>query len=179
MQETQQQEIAQQEVQEVQITKYELFIQSCNLFNKLAGKDSKATILDLKQQLALISEELNETIRDLDAKNYVGVLDGYTDIAVTWAGLGMMLDSLGFNTKDALLDTANNNLTKFVSKDDSEEIISTIDKYSDGVTVELNNEYGFYAFKDINNKVKKPFSFVSNDLTKHVPKNLYIPEGGD
>jgi hypothetical protein len=184
MQETTQQ---QDQQQEVQITNYELFIQSCNLFNKLADKDNKATILDLKQQLALISEELNETIRDLDAKNYVGVLDGYTDIAVTWAGLGMMLDSQGFNTKDALLDTANNNLTKFVAKDDSEEIISTIGKYSqEGITAELNAEYGFYAFKDINNKVKKPFSFVSNDLTKHVPTNLYIvptnlyiPEGGD
>jgi hypothetical protein len=176
----QQQKQPQLPQEEVQITKYESFIQSCNLFNKLAGKDNKATLLDLKQQLALISEELNETIRDLNAKNYVGLLDGYTDIAVTWAGLGMMLDSLGFNTKDALLDTANNNLTKFVAKDDSEEIISTIGKYSeDGITTELNAEYGFYAFKDINNKVKKPFSFVSNDLTKHVPAYLYIPEGGD
>lgn len=168
------QQDTQQQPQQPQLDEFML---SCHKFNRLAGKDNKPTILDLKQQLALIKEELEETIRDLDAKDWVGVLDGYTDIAVTWAGFGQMLDNLQFDTKSALLATADNNLTKFVSTQDTQEILDTINKYKDQViTVELHDDRKFYAFKDINNKVKKPFSFVSNNLEFFVPTNLNVAD---
>lgn len=172
MQQLQRQQIKQQMQQPQQLDEFML---SCQKFNRLAGKDNKPTVLDLKQQLALIKEELEETIRDLDAKDWVGVLDGYTDIAVTWAGFGQMLDNLQFDTKSALLATADNNLTKFVSTQDDKEIIDTINKYKDQViTIELHDNDEFYVFKDINNKVKKPFSFVSNNLEFFVPTNLNV-----
>lgn len=155
------------------------FLRKCEAFNTIAGKAGKATKVDLKQQLDLIKEELNETIRDLEADDYVGVLDGYTDIAVTWAGLGQMLDSLKFDTKGALLATAANNLTKFVAMRDNDEVINTIDMYNkkgNAIVVETYPPKELYVFKDVNNKVKKPFSFVSNDVSTYVGET---PEKGE
>jgi hypothetical protein len=154
-------------------TKMQEFINKCELFNTIAGKDGVPTKISLYQQLMLIREELNETIHDLEAGDMTGVLDGYTDIAVTWAGFGQMLDSLGMNTEDALIETANNNLTKFVPISSNDEVIDTINMYADkGQTliVETYTPASLYVFKDENNKVKKPKNFVSNDVSKFVGK---------
>jgi hypothetical protein len=153
--------------------KMQEFIIKCKLFNTIAGKDGKPSAVALHQQLMLIKEELNETIHDLETGDMVGVLDGYTDIAVTWAGFGQMLDALGMNIEDALIETADNNLTKFISIENDDEVINTIDLYADKgdiISVETYKPLKLYVFKDINNKVKKPKSFVSNDLSKFINK---------
>lgn len=159
---------------------YELFVGKCLLFNQLAGKNGIPTKQALKEQLELIREELQETIDDLEEGNWTGVLDGYADIAVTWAGFGSQLDNLRFDTKGALLETADNNLTKFISedsKDASECLDATLKMYKDKgetVTYEHNDTFGCFVIKDLNNKVKKPCGFVSNDVSKFVPKGFNL-----
>lgn len=158
---------------------YHNFITDCNLFNTLANKVQIPSKKDLREQLELIREELAETIRDLDAEDYVGVLDGYTDLMVTVAGLGQQLEVAGFATLEALQATAQNNLTKFVEFSDNDTIINTLDMYGDKdmlITAERNLEYNTVVFKDMHNKVRKPYGFVSNDLTEFVPVKLEIKE---
>lgn len=155
------------------------FAGECYLFNTLANKVHYPTKKDLKEQLELIREELAETIRDLDAGDYVGVLDGYTDLMVTVQGLGQQLEVAGFATLEALQATSRNNLTKFVKFSDDDAIINTLEMYGDKnipITAERNLEYGTIVFKDMQNKVRKPYGFVSNDLTEFVPVNLEIKE---
>lgn len=158
---------------------HNVFFSECHLFNTLANKVQVPTKKDLKEQLELIKEELNETIRDLEANDYVGVLDGYTDLMVTVAGLGSQLDAAGFATVEALSATSANNLTKFVEFHDDETILNTLELYADKnipIVAERNLEHETIVFKDMQNKVRKPYGFVSNDLTEFVPVGLEIKE---
>ena len=147
------------------------FVKKCFTFNDVANKlHPDMTRQDIVNQLKLIKEELQETIDDLEAGDYVGVLDGYCDIMVTTVGLGMILDQLGFNTTEALNDTADNNLTKYIQAHDQEAFSSTVIKYKDqNVKYNINPYYDLTYFLNENNKIMKPAGFVSNDLTKHVP----------
>lgn len=158
------------------------FIKDCQLFNTIAGKDGVPTKKALLEQIELIQEELNETKRDLLAGNYTGLLDGYVDVMVTSAGLGQMLDALQMDTLGAMKATAANNLTKFVNTSDVDTCIDTLNMYADkgvGIIYEQNPRYELVVFKDINNKVRKPSNFVSNDVSSFVPLGLIIKEGDD
>lgn len=158
------------------------FIKDCQLFNTIAGKDGVPTKKALLEQIELIQEELNETKRDLLAGNHTGLLDGYVDVMVTSAGLGQMLDALQMDTLGAMKATAANNLTKFLDEADVDTCIDTLSMYADkgvGIIYERNPTYGKVVFKDINNKVRKPSNFVSNDVSSFVPLGLIIKEGDD
>lgn len=148
------------------------FVKKCFTFNDVANKlHPLMTRQDLVNQLNLIKEELQETIDDLEAGDYVGVLDGYCDVMVTTVGLGMILDQLGFNTTEALNDTADNNLTKYLSFSDNITYgWDTLVKYEGkNVTAKFNPKYKLFYFTNDVNKIMKPVNFVSNDLSKHVP----------
>lgn len=158
------------------------FIKDCQLFNIIAGKDGVPTKKSLLEQIELIQEELNETKRDLLAGNHTGLLDGYVDVMVTAAGLGQMLDALQMDTIAAMKATAANNLTKFLDEADVDTCIETLEMYNSkgvGIIYERNPLYNKVVFKDINNKVRKPSNFVSNDVSSFVPISLTIEEGGD
>lgn len=158
------------------------FIKDCNLFNTIAGKDGVPTKKSLLEQIDLIQEELNETKRDLLAGNHTGLLDGYVDVMVTTAGLGQMLDALEMDTLGAMQATAANNLTKFLDEAEVDTCIDTLNMYGVkgvGIIYERNPQYGKVVFKDINNKVRKPSNFVSNDVSSFVPAGLIIKEGDD
>ena len=155
------------------------FMNDCKLFNTIAGKDGKPTKQALYEQLVLINEELQETIRDLSKNDYTGVLDGYTDMMVTVAGFGQMLDALGMKTTEALQATASNNLTKFVPEYQGDVLIDTLALYQEKnipIIYERSPKHNLVVFKDMQNKVRKPSNFVSNDLTEFVPVNLEIKE---
>lgn len=146
----------------------------CFKFNQAAGKLQELSKKNIEEQLALIQEELNETIADLKAGDKVGVLDGYTDLMVTVFGLGEILKSLGFKTEESLVATADNNDTKFIPGNKLSIVDQTLKMYADqGVQckAEYNQQYDVFVIKDMNNKVRKPVGFVSNDLS------IYVPEG--
>lgn len=156
------------------------FINDCKLFNTIAGKDGVPTKKALLEQIQLIQEELDETKRDLLAGNHTGLLDGYVDVMVTAAGLGQMLDALGMNTLAAMQATAANNLTKFVPEHHADVLIDTLSMYQDkkiAIIYERSPKHNLVVFKDMNNKVRKPSNFVSNDVSSFVPTNLNIEEG--
>ena len=156
---------------------YNRFITDCNLFNRIAGKDGIPTKQALIEQLELIREELQETIDDLAEDNWTGVLDGYADIGVTWAGFGNQLENLKFNTLGALEETAANNLTKFIPVTQEGVVQASLEKYQKegvAVTVEYNEDTCFFVIKSLQNKVKKPAGFVSNDVSKFVPKGFKL-----
>jgi len=155
------------------------FISDCKLFNIIAGKDGVPTKKTLLEQIELIQEELNETRHDLLSNNYTGLLDGYVDVMVTAAGLGQMLDALKMNTVGAMQATAANNLTKFVPERETEVLIDTLSLYQEKkvpIIYERSPQHNLIVFKDMNNKVRKPSNFVSNDVSSFVPTNLEIEE---
>lgn len=155
------------------------FIEDCNRFNRIAGKDGVPTVKSLLQQIALIQEELNETREAIFENDHAGLLDGFVDVGVTLAGLGQMLDSLGMNTLAAMKETAVNNLSKFIDSYESETIQNTLDMYKlkhIKITSEYNKEEELVIFKDEDSKVRKPHGFISNNLSKYVPDGLIIKE---
>lgn len=155
------------------------FIRDCQLFNTIAGKAGIPTKKALLEQIELIQEELNETKMAIMTNDNVGLLDGYVDVGVTWSGLGQMLDALKMNTLGAMEATAANNLTKFVSEFDTDILIDTLALYqskSVPIIYERHPDTAMVVFKDMNNKVRKPSNFVSNDVSEFVPVGLTIKE---
>lgn len=146
-------------------------------FNEIAGKDKAATHLDLCKQFSLITEELKETADGLSTNNPVEVLDGVVDVLVTGLGLLQKLEALGFNTQKALYDTAANNLSKYPT-DESVAIESAKNLESQGETVNItyNSAYDLFVIKDLQDKVRKPFNFKSNDLSSCIP--MYVLSNG-
>ncbi len=139
-------------------------------FNEIAGKDKAATHLDLCKQFSLITEELKELADGLSTNNPVEVLDGVVDVPVTGLGLLQKLEALGFNSQKALYDTAANNLSKYPT-DESVAIESakTLEAKGETVNVTYNSAYDMFVIKDLQDKVRKPFNFVSNDLSSCIP----------
>ena len=151
------------------------FAEDCFAFNEIADKDTVRTKQDLRNQLNLIKEELNETIAALEKDDYVDVADGFCDIMVTTLGLGQQLSNLKVDIYGAMQSTAINNHSKFVYYDDDSDftIKKSLEKYrSDGITilVEFNTDYNSFILKDINNKIRKPYGFISNNLDRFVPE---------
>lgn len=152
------------------------FIELCNRFNRAANKDGMPNKQQLLEQLDLIKSELEETYAAVEARDLVGIVDGYADIAVTWAGFGQQLEALGFNTKKALMDTAHNNLTKFIDVSAVDIVYESINMYKNkGVHVksDFNDSYGCYSLKNIKHKVMKPVGFVPNNLSDCLPEDTF------
>lgn len=151
------------------------FAEDCFSFNEIADKDNVRTKQDLRNQLNLIKEELNETIEALENEDYVNVVDGFCDVMVTTLGLGQQLSNLKVDIYGAMQSTAVNNHSKFVYYDDDSDFVikKSVEKYmNEGVIilVEFNTDYNSFILKDTNNKIRKPYGFVSNNLSKFVPK---------
>lgn len=155
----------------------EKFIAECYRFNECANKVGLASKKQLLEQLDLIKSELEETYAAVESRDFVGIIDGYADIGVTWVGFGQQLEMLGFNTRMALRDTAHNNLTKFIDVEDIERVYSSVKMYDEkGIKVkyDFNTDYGCYSLKNSDNKVMKPYGFVPNDLSNCVPKDNFF-----
>lgn len=158
---------------------FQQFIKNCYLFNAVAGKDVPKTRQDLRRQVKLIQEELNETNKAIMERNMEAALDGVVDVLVTALGLAQQLESLGCNLSGAAVATSENNLTKFLptsTKDLSRVIAEEVAKFKEAgieVTHRVDTERGFVVFKDANDKIRKPSFFVSNDLRDFVPSPVF------
>lgn len=144
-------------------------------FNEIAGKLDNVKLQDCYKQLQLVREELEETFHAYQVQDYEGLLDGAADLSVVVQGLVMMLDKLGFETQDALIATAENNLSKFLDGKETTRANASVKALSEqGVTTHLsyNPQYNVFVIKDENNKIRKPVGFVSNNLSKFVPKEV-------
>lgn len=158
----------------------EEFKSDCWRFNSIAGKSTSLSPADIKKQLDLIQEELNETYAALEALDYTKILDGYCDVLVTTFGLGQQLENLGIRTNLACQDTADNNLSKFIWEGDDVEaalilVTQSLDNLkSQGVesSAWFSSIDSCYVIKDTNNKIRKPVNFKSNDLSQYIPITL-------
>lgn len=151
------------------------FQSDCYLFNKLAGKDTLVSHKDLTEQFKLIVEELKETCDGLATNNPEEVLDGTVDVMVTAIGLLQKLENLGMNVNKALYKTAVNNLSKFPTTEAvAIETVEMYERQGIDVVAEFKSKYDVYVIKDVNDKVRKPSDFVSNDLKDCIPENLQI-----
>lgn len=146
----------------------------CYAFNEIANKHNKTTLKDIEFQYKLILEETKE-IKDkgIDQNNVKETLDGVIDVMVTTLGLLQKLEYLGVDTNKAMKDTAENNLTKYPSKELT--AIQTAMMYEEdgiAVNVEYNSDYELFVIKNWNDKVMKPIDFESNDLSNCIPTEL-------
>lgn len=142
-------------------------LEGVRAFNVIAGNLDSVTVDNLKAQLKLCKEELQEAIDDLEAGNMVGTLDGAVDMFVTGAGFMLQLERLGFNVNEALVRVNANNLTKYPTVRSFAD-----DLVPEGATPIFNSKHGRWVLKDANGKVKKPTNFVPVDITDLVP--LYV-----
>jgi hypothetical protein len=151
------------------------FRRDCYAFNSIAGKDKGTEVSDLIKQYDLIHEEVLEICEGIIEDNPKEVLDGAMDVLVTTFGLLQKLERLGMDVQLAMVKTAGNNMSKFVRT--HEEAIDTVNHYAQqGINTfaEFNPTYGMYVIKDLNHKVRKPISFVSNDLSDCIPDELEL-----
>ena len=151
------------------------FYEECHKFNDVAGKLDKVKVRDIHNQLLLIKEELDEAFHAYQTNDTEGVLDASGDVAVTAIGFCLILEKLGFNVDGALLETANNNLTKFIEGSDCDLVDKTIQHYKDqGIETEAvyNSDHDLFVIKDKNNKIRKPLGFVSNSLVQFLPEQV-------
>lgn len=159
-------------------TNYDIsdFQVDCYAFNEIANKHNLVTLKDIERQYELILEETKEIKeKGIDENNAIEVLDGCMDVMVTALGLMQKLEFLGVDVNKAMRDTAINNLAKFPF--DKQEVIDTSTHYmSQGVavTAEYNTEYEVFVIKNKQDKVMKPISFESNDLSNCIPIDLLM-----
>lgn len=145
------------------------------VFNDLAGNTQKVSFADMKNQHKLILEEIGEITEAFDENDPVELLDGVVDSFVVLSGLASKLESLGFDVSKALAQTAENNLSKFPQ---SEKVaMDTVDMYdAKGIKTmaTFNQLYNAWVITDENGKVRKPTTFVDNDLSNCVPAGFEL-----
>lgn len=149
------------------------FAESCYAFNEIAGKDNDVSLNDLKKQLVLIYEEVDEISEGLVDNNPAEVLDGVIDTLVVTIGLLQKLENLGINVEEAMERTAANNLSKFTpSIEVAQQSVKALKANSINARTDYNAQYNVFVIKDSNDKVRKPWNFESNDLTCCIPEEL-------
>jgi phosphoribosyl-ATP pyrophosphohydrolase len=142
-------------------------------FNVLSGQFNKTSWKDLKNQVALITEEAKETLDAVEKRNTVELLDGAIDVMYVTIGLLQKLEQLEVDTNGAMRKVAQDNLSKFPSSKLLAE--STVEMYkAQGIetTMQYNDTFGRYVIKDANDKVRKPAGFISTYLGDFVPRYL-------
>jgi len=154
--------------------KQDLYEDVCT-FNRLAGKDTATTKEDLLRQVRLIQEELDETRTAIEQDNPVEILDGAVDVAVTLFGLMQQLENSGYDVDGASAVTADNNLSKFVYSSDfadkTLEYLIELEPYMQFRIEEHQDGFNrVYVIKDQFDKVRKPLSYVKNNLSEFVPE---------
>ena len=161
------------------LTDYELpygiqnFKQDAEDFNILSGQFNKTTRQDLRNQVALITEEVAETNAAMQVNDITELLDGAIDVMYVTIGLLQKLNELGVDVNGAMRKVAEDNLAKFHSSRLLAE--STVEMYNvQGVkaTMQYNDTFGRYVIKDENDKVRKPAGFISTYLGAFVPRKM-------
>lgn len=151
------------------------FVRDVEKFNDIAGNLSsdKLNKESLLQQLALVNEELKETITAVETNDPVEMLDGVVDVLVTAFGFAQKLEAMGFNVGEAMHLVAQNNLEKYPTN--IEDVAETLALYDDaGVecAYEFNSNHGMYVVKDSNGKVRKPIHYKSVDINHCAPVEI-------
>jgi predicted HAD superfamily Cof-like phosphohydrolase len=99
-------------------------------FNVLSGQFNKTSLQDLKNQVALITEEAQEaqeTLEAVEQNNITELLDGAVDVMYVTIGLLQKLEQLGVDVNGAMRKVAEDNLAKFPSSQLLAE--STVEMY--------------------------------------------------
>lgn len=145
---------------------YEAFARECYLFNMLTGQADKTSEYDVQNQVALIEEEVIETIEAIFSNDAAETLKEIVDVMVTVLGLLQKLENKGYDVTTAMKRVAENNLSKFVATQEAAE--STQQYYTDKQvpTYIAKHKSGLYAIKRIaDDKLMKPVGYESVDLS--------------
>src|SRR5574338_777681 len=148
------------------------FNQAMGLIDEAYSPVSEQFYLRLKQMAGLLKEELDETVKALDEKNNVEILDGACDLFVVLIGFMKVLKNAGFNVESALEDVCENNSTKIM--DQREDAAKSVEAYAaKGVeayvdTIEIFGDVFFSVRRVADKKGLKPYNFKPVDLTPYV-----------
>lgn len=153
-------------------------------FNDISGASQELSEKAFIEQYGYIKEEFNEMTATLDGgidpslEGYMlePLLDDTLDVIITAFGMLQKLENLGVDVGAAALSTAYNNLSKYPTKPHWAH--ESVERFArSGVTVKavFNIQEGRYVLRDVSNgKVKKPFNFVSNDLSQFITKEVKV-----
>ncbi len=154
----------------------ENFMDSCEVFNYIAGKHNQVSLNDIARQQQLIEEEVIEGSDAVVDNDVVEVLDACMDVLVTTFGLLQKLEYLGVDVSKAMQKTADNNLSKYCKTE--QEAFDTSDMYlAKGISthIKYNSEFDVFVIKNSDTgKILKPINFVPNDLSDCVPQELIL-----
>lgn len=143
-------------------------------FNELASNIDKPLEVFLKDQIPRVIEEADEIKDGFNERDLVKVLDGCVDTLVCTFAILEKLKLLGVDINSGMVDTANNNLTKFPTEESVAD--ASIEFYKEqGIETYkvFNSKYNVWAVKRASDdKTMKPVGYVPNDLTKAVPSDL-------
>lgn len=142
-------------------------------FNRIAGVYNDLSQESFDNQLKIIQEEYEEFVEGHERQDLVETVDGLVDNLITLFGYQRKLEEkYGIDFSAIMQKIAENNLSKFVPRDDPMTVSKTIGMYLDKGTLaksEYNEEYNVFVIRDaVTNKVKKPINFVPVDITKEV-----------
>jgi len=165
------------------------FANLCELFNLIKDVDGLAFPPSkdaIREQSDLVIEEIKELEEALEADDLEGILDANIDILVTALGLLQQLESIqGIDVNKALIDTANNNLSKFIKADGKDADLALkisreslqyyAKKLNDPYNVDryMSQDQQFIVLLNKNNKVMKPVGFVPNNLEHCFSQQAY------
>ena len=154
-----------------------LYVATC-MFNEIAGNTQTIDLTNFQQQQKVLLEEVNEIQAGIDNNDLAEIVDGVIDTFVVNAGHWQRLELLGVDMQKAAKLIATNNLSKYVSPDDTEEIARTLEMYANkGAPVYTvhDKQYNRVAFKRIDTgKIMKPYSFTSVDISECIPEGLSL-----
>ena len=144
-------------------------------FNVLSGQYRKVSFQDLKNQVALVTEEAQETLDAVNQQPIVGLLDGAVDVMFVAIGLLQKLEYLGVDVDGAMKRVAEDNLSKFPQT--QAVVDATVEMYKQQ-QIEVSSEYdeifNRWIIKDKQNKIRKPAGFVGTNLSAFIPSSLEV-----
>lgn len=143
-------------------------------FNLIAGNLKKChsvnDVINVRNQIEFINEELNETVAGVLKKDAVDLLDGACDLFVTVAGLLQKLEVNGFDVDSALKRVNANNLSKFPFFADFKANPNICPKDA----VWIGAPFDRVVFKrSADGKVLKPTTFKAVDIIDCVPEDFF------
>lgn len=143
-------------------------------FNEKSQNFRKELLTFLKGQHPFVEEEVRETSEALLKDDVVEVLDGCIDTLVTVFGELQRLEQAGVDVSGGMLNTGQNNLSKFCTKEVAENSIKWYkENKRETVRMELTGSPDEYVLlRESDGKIMKPLGFIRNDLSEFVPKAL-------
>jgi hypothetical protein len=159
-------------------------------FNDISGATTEVREKALVEQYRYIKEEFFELVDTFDDDTSVysvrkpkitsrmiePLLDDCLDIIITVFGMLQKLETLGVDVDGAAIATALNNLSKYTcSPAVAYETVDRKARNGEKVLANFNEDFGVYTLRNVETgKVVKPYNFISNDLSKFVPKDLEV-----